>query len=98
MHYRRTQYIAIERERLSVVIDYKEVSEFYPVRWEVIGECCCFFHRVVLSRCSSDPCQFFRVSNDADRLNLPMLDIHSHDEPGETVDAANQRNLTIDFP
>src|SRR5260221_9560413 len=44
-HHCRSQHIAIERQRASVVADHKEASEFHPIRREVIGECCFFFHR-----------------------------------------------------
>src|SRR5260370_6761729 len=44
-HHCRSQHIAIECQRARVVADHKEASECYPIRWEVIGECCLFFHR-----------------------------------------------------
>lgn len=47
---------------------------------------------------SSEPCEFFRVNNDADCLNQPLLHIHCQDEPGSTVSAANQGGLTVNFP
>src|SRR6266536_5033443 len=45
MHYCRSQHIAIERQRASVVADHQEASEFHPIYREVIGECSIFFHR-----------------------------------------------------
>src|SRR5258708_6718172 len=41
----RSQPIAVESQRARVVSDHKEASECYPIRWEVIGECCILFHR-----------------------------------------------------
>ena len=50
-----------------------------------------------LSRFSSDPCEFFRVGNDANRLNLPLLHINGQDGECLTASADDQGGLTVDF-
>src|SRR5579859_7042999 len=45
--HRRSQHIAIERQRASVVADHQEAPQFHPLCREVSGEYCLFFH----SRC-----------------------------------------------
>ena len=40
----RSQHIAIERQRASVVVDHKETSQFHPSRREGRLQWCLFFH------------------------------------------------------
>src|SRR5260370_33501410 len=61
-----------------------------------LGNAASFSIRVVLCF-SSDPCEFFRVDNDANRLNLPILHIHGQDGEGLTASADDQGGLTVDF-
>ena len=49
-------------------------------------------------RFSSDPCEFFRIGNDANRLNLPLLHINGQDGECLTASADDQGGLTVDFP
>jgi hypothetical protein len=44
-----------------------------------------------------DPCEFVRVDNDANRLNLPILHIHGQDGEDLTAGADDQGGLTVDF-
>ena len=46
---------------------------------------------------SSDPCEFFRVGNDPNRLNLPFLHINGQDGECLTACADDQGCLTVDF-
>src|SRR5205823_6306899 len=68
-HHCRSQHIAIERQRASVVAD----------------------------RFSSDPCEFFRVGNDANRLNTPLLDFNAQNEDSLSANANDQRGLAVDL-
>src|SRR5258708_841525 len=62
----RAQHIAIERQRASVVADHQEASECHPIRREVIGECCIFFHR---------SCSFVSLQTRASLSGLAMMRI-----------------------
>jgi hypothetical protein len=60
----------------------------------------CIVVRVVwksLPRFSSDPCEFFRVGNDPNRLNLPFRHIDGQDGEYLTASADDQGGLTVDF-
>ena len=54
-------------------------------------------NRETRSRFSSDPCEFFRVGNDANRLNTPLLHINGQDGEDLTASADDQGGLTVDF-
>jgi len=61
-----------------------------------LGNAASFSIKVVLCF-SSDPCEFFRVDNDANRLNQPILHIHGQDGEDLTAGADDQGGLTVDF-
>src|SRR5438874_2504268 len=46
---------------------------------------------------SSDPCEFVRVGNDANRLNTPFLHLNGQDGEYLTASANDQGCLTVDF-
>jgi hypothetical protein len=46
---------------------------------------------------SSNPCEFLRVGNDANRLHLPLLHINGEDVECFFVSADDQGGLTVDF-
>ena len=50
-----------------------------------------------LSRFSSDPREFFRVGNDANRLDLPLLHLNGQDGECFFASADDQGCLTVDF-
>lgn len=50
-----------------------------------------------LSRFSSDPREFFRVGNDANRLDLPLLHLNGQDGECLTASADDQGCLTVNF-
>jgi hypothetical protein len=54
-------------------------------------------NRETLSRFSSDPREFFRVGNDSNRLNTPLLHINGQDGEDLTASADDQGGLTVDF-
>ena len=46
---------------------------------------------------ASDPCEFVRVGNDPNRLNLPFLHLNGQDGEYLTASADDQGYLTVDF-
>src|SRR6266536_3612410 len=46
---------------------------------------------------SSDPCEFFRVGHDANRLNTPLLDFNAQNEDSLSANANDQRGLAVDL-
>ncbi len=56
-----------------------------------------FFHRCCPSRFSSDPCEFFRIGNDANCLNLPLLHLNGQDGECLVASADDHGCLTVDF-
>ena len=50
-----------------------------------------------LSRFSSDPREFFRVGNDANRLDLPLLHLNGQDGKYFFISADDKGCLAVDF-
>src|SRR5437588_8458668 len=51
----------------------------------------------LLSRFSSNPSEFFRVGNDANCLNTPLLDFNAQNEDSLSANADDQRGLAVDL-
>jgi hypothetical protein len=91
--------IAIEPNGRISVIEIK-LARNAEARRAVIAQVlayAAYFSRRVVLCFSLDSCEFVRVGNDPNRLNLPFLHLNGQDGEYLTASADDQGYLTVDF-